>query len=372
MRTISMVCSLLFAIFSFVYLYIFQADILETLHFSLAHGRTVYAPFASSMILTIAFMGVNFCVSNYFKLEGKFHFLSYIPSFIFLVSLTDIRRGIYSEHYSSYNYWLYPLMVVVCLLFLFLGKRLFSITSNSNKDLYVLLNSNLSFLLLFFLLTIGFGNSDADFHHEIEMEHQIRSGNMEQALEVGEGSLQSTRTLTALRAMALAQKGELAERMFEYPQYYGSNGLIFPNDPMQVQRYTNETLRDMLGVDINASSNLKEQFARACHDETGKYLVLDYYLCSLLLDRKLDTFVQELDFFVDIDESLPKYYKEAIVMYKASHADCKLESHSGVEDRYKDYCWLKQTKSSSMDYYKQLREQFSETYWWYYDFGSKM
>ena len=37
------VCGFLFSIFSFIYLYVFQCDVLEALHFSLAHGKTHFA-----------------------------------------------------------------------------------------------------------------------------------------------------------------------------------------------------------------------------------------------------------------------------------------------------------------------------------------
>lgn len=42
-----------FSLFSFVYLYVFQRDVLEALHFSLAHGKTTFAPMASALVITL-------------------------------------------------------------------------------------------------------------------------------------------------------------------------------------------------------------------------------------------------------------------------------------------------------------------------------
>ena len=52
-RIMIAVCGLLFSLFSFVYLYVFQRDVLEALHFSLAHGKTTFAPIASALVITL-------------------------------------------------------------------------------------------------------------------------------------------------------------------------------------------------------------------------------------------------------------------------------------------------------------------------------
>ena len=51
-RILTVACGLLFFAFSFVYLYIFQRDVVEALHFYLADGKTQYAPFWTAFILS--------------------------------------------------------------------------------------------------------------------------------------------------------------------------------------------------------------------------------------------------------------------------------------------------------------------------------
>ena len=51
-RIITVASGLLFTAFSFVYLAFFQKDVLEALHYSLAQGKTVYAPWISAVVIT--------------------------------------------------------------------------------------------------------------------------------------------------------------------------------------------------------------------------------------------------------------------------------------------------------------------------------
>lgn len=55
-RIQTVVCGFLFSVFSVVYLYVFQRDVLEALHFSLAHGKTSFAPLASALIITLVLL----------------------------------------------------------------------------------------------------------------------------------------------------------------------------------------------------------------------------------------------------------------------------------------------------------------------------
>ena len=55
-RILSVACGFLFSAFSIVYLAVFQKDVMEALHYSLAQGKTVYAPWASAIILTVVLL----------------------------------------------------------------------------------------------------------------------------------------------------------------------------------------------------------------------------------------------------------------------------------------------------------------------------
>lgn len=80
-RIMIAVCGLLFSLFSFVYLYVFQRDVLEALHFSLAHGKTTFAPMASALVITLILLLLRWGVNSLLGLKGRVRALAYVPSF---------------------------------------------------------------------------------------------------------------------------------------------------------------------------------------------------------------------------------------------------------------------------------------------------
>ena len=58
-RILTVACGLLFSIFSFTYLAIFQKEVMEALHYSLAQGKTVYAPWMTAFLLTVVLLIVR-------------------------------------------------------------------------------------------------------------------------------------------------------------------------------------------------------------------------------------------------------------------------------------------------------------------------
>lgn len=59
--------------------------------------------------------------------------------------------------------------------------------------------------------------------------------------------------------------------------------------------------------------------ARICRDEIGRHTALNYYMSALLLDKKLDKFVSAVDMYCFEQDTLPRYYREALVLYKRTH-----------------------------------------------------
>ena len=100
-RIQTVVCGLLFSAFSFTYLYVFQSDILEALHFSLAHGKTHFAPLASAIIITVILLLLRWGVNSLLGLKGNVRALSYFPSCLILGALTDVGKDVYTGGYEG-------------------------------------------------------------------------------------------------------------------------------------------------------------------------------------------------------------------------------------------------------------------------------
>ena len=69
-RILTVACGLLFSVFSIVYLSVFQKDVMEALHFSLAQGKTIYAPWISAILITIVLLIIRWGVNGLVGLKG--------------------------------------------------------------------------------------------------------------------------------------------------------------------------------------------------------------------------------------------------------------------------------------------------------------
>lgn len=368
-RIMIAVCGLLFSLFSFVYLYVFQRDVLEALHYSLAHGKTVFAPLASAIVITLILLLLRWGVNSLLGLKGKVRALAYVPSFLVLCALTDVGRGVYMSSYYTPWTWLLPLLV---LLFVGLGywlRGLFRVQLNQEGSLWGLVNCNLTILLGLCVLTVCVGNTNRGYHHELEAEHYLRAREYDKVLEVGKRSLEASRNLTAFRAVALSHLGQMGDKLFAYPQYYRSDGLFFESDSLHTLRYTNDSIYYLLGVRPYAGEDRMVFLRNICYKGTGKYTSLDYYLSALLLEKQLGQFMEAVPDFYLPEDTLPRYYREAVVLYHAQQKDTIFPvADSLMIGRFKAYRTLQQKEGSSLEERNRMRREFGDTYWWYYDY----
>ena len=224
-------------------------------------------------------------------------------------------------------------------------------------------------LILLCLMTVLIGNTNRKFHHELEAERYLREHRYTEVLKVGEKSLEATRTLTVLRSIAMSRAGLLGEKLFAYPQYYRSDGLFFANDSMQTLRYTNDSIYYLLGVRPYTGEDRMKFLRNICYRGTGKYTALDYYLSALLLEKQIDAFGKALTDFYETEDTLSRYYKEALLMYRESHPDCPfLITDSILIKRYDEYHERKTDFASSVMERNGMRREFGDTYWWYFDY----
>lgn len=212
-RIQTVVCGFLFSIFSFIYLYVFQSDVLEALHFSLAHGKTHFAPLPSAIIITLILVLLRWGVNSLLGLKGEVRALAYFPSCLILGVLTDVGRTIYMSDYHTPWGWLLPSVLLVYFLLAFWLRRVFRVQLNTESTPTALMNSNLVILLLLIFMTVLIGNSNRTFHRELKAEHYLRNHQYNEVLKVGKNSVEASRTLTVLRTIAMSHTGTLGEKL---------------------------------------------------------------------------------------------------------------------------------------------------------------
>lgn len=367
-RILTVACGILFSAFSFTYLFVFQRDVLEALHFSLSQGKTVYSPVVGAAIITLVLLMFRWGINGLLGLKGLVRTLSYFPSCLLLGVLTDVDRTLYHGGSILGKWmWLLPLLLLIYVGIVYTWRRISRRWFNLEGSVLWLVNSNLAILFLLCLMTVCIGNSNINFHHELAVEKAIHEKDYVAALRVGRKSLEASRTLTVLRAFALSQSGEMGERLFEFPQYYGSKGLLFDPSSQEVLRIEVENLYHYLGAKPDPSESAMEYLARICHDEVGNHTALDYYLSGLLLDKELERFAKAAEVCFFEQDTLPRYYREALVLHRQSHSDYALQVRDSLMlERFGKFTVRQKEFVSPIEEKNQMRREFGDTYWWYY------
>ena len=369
-RIIAVASGLLFSVFSVVYLSVFQKEVMEALHYSLAQGKTVYAPWMSAIIGTIVLLVLRWGINALVGLKGPLKALSYFPPCLLLGVLTDVGHGVYhGEGISAQWAWLLPLLLV---LHVVIGKLLAhacKLWVNPDLEEGVMVNSNLFILLFLCLMTACIGNSNIHFHHELKVEEALRKQDYVMAREVGMKSMDPSRNLTALRAYAMSREGTMGEYLFQYPQLYGAAGLLMGISDDKALRLNADSLYVYLGARPALGEPAMNFFSRICEEESGNYTTMDYYLSALLLERKLEKFVQAFDELYTVRDSIPHYYQQALFLYDKMHPSNKPKVvDEAMEEQGKTYEEERNSLAGTIGEGNRMRRKFGDTYWWYYQY----
>ena len=367
-RILTVACGLLFSIFSIAYLSFFQQNVVEALHYSLAQGKTVYAPWISAVLITVVLLILRWAINALIGLKGPIKTLSYFPSCLLLGVLTDIGHGVYhGEGISSVWSWLLPL-----LLFLYVGigwilSRITRVWTNINVEIVV--NSNLLILLLLCFMTVSIGDSNVHFHHELQMEEALRKQEYEEARNIGKMSMDPSRNLTALRAYSMSREGTMGDYLFSYPQLYGAAGLLIEHSDHEALRMNADSLYVYLGAKPFLGESAMKFFQRICQEESGNYTTLDYYLSALLLEKKLDQFATSFEELYIVKDSIPRYYRQALFLHQKMNPVMGNEIVDEImQSQWEAYEKMKKELSGTVGEGNLMRRKYGDTYWWYYQY----
>lgn len=231
-------------------------------------------------------------------------------------------------------------------------------------------------------LYMGIGAAAPDYvHYELRTAGALRGNHPRQAYKIGETALATSPRLFALRCYLLAttDRQGLGHQIFKQPvPRGGSSILLFPTDRRQSLTLPADTLYRTLGSAPRPGESTLAYLRRcAVAAKTGnpheKYLpAIDYYLCALLLDRRIDLFAQEIRTFYPLrirQHKLPSYYAQALVLYTRSRTRPSIVYRDGaVEANLRDYSEMSDTISCADCRRNLLRRSYGETYWWWYEY----
>lgn len=361
-------CAVFFLLFTYLYLYCYQADILAVTQHVLSKGITHYNRFVGAILITLVLCLLQVGVYVVSKLNGLFHALTYLPSFLLLGILTDVTPNLKHEDYIGHWYWLFPLLMVAFGFVLWMCRQFETIhqQGNTGNGLRILW-FNLLTMVLMSLAACAIGNNDSLFHHRMRMETCMMESRIDDALSVGYNEAHTDSSLTFLRIWALSQKHLLGERLFEYPLMGKSNAMLPNGMSVHLMMVPEKRLYKQLGVVFKEKMSPKEYFVNLHTKGWAKPGACDWLLCAYLLDGDLDSFVKALPKYYDVESNLPKHYREALILYShIKNQPVIVYQHPVLEADYEDYQALRKKTLDPLLRYTNLRDNYGKTYWFYF------
>lgn len=324
-RIVALVSGFCFWIFSFVYLAVFQNDLLAVRSELLLPGKSAYNPWVGAVVITSVLWLLQRLIRKlkYFGIKG--YAFSYLPSFVLLgvITFSPERYGI-------------PLIVCVFGGTLLISLFFFAFWERGNVNITVLssLNFNLQELLLLCCLAVSIGNTNEDLHHELSMASAFGNQEYDKVLRTAPKSISVSEKMADYRIRALAAQGELGERLFEYPQYYTSLPVFSEKD-------------------------------------ADTRMAFNYSVASKLLNRDLEGFYEMTGKSGNPPDTPPRHYTEAMILYRYLHPELSFTiNDERLNDHFQAFLEfqtkLKNAHTSAIAAKNLMQREFGTTYWFYY------
>lgn len=338
-------CALTFIIFSFTYLYYYQASELALAQHVLSDGVTSYSRLPGAMLITAGLFVLQALIYAASRLSGRTHAVTYFPSFLILTVLTDISPDI--DRHFSFGLWMLfvPLLLIGWLAVVWICRKYkpFETQEVGSGFFSRMMWQNLLTMLVMIVMCCGISCGSKAFHYRASVEVALNEGQIDRALEIGENSDVADSSLTMLRVYALSCKRELGEKLFQY-QLVGDTQALLPN-----------------GGSVRAVllSN-KKILKQVKHDR-------DYPIIMALINCDLPRFADLLIKTYGKSGKYPKHYKEAFLLYDKTTVNPKYRFTSAVmEADYDDMMALLKTTNDIIQRRALLKENYHGTYWEYY------
>jgi hypothetical protein len=380
--TIRVMCAIVFLLFSFCWLFFFQADQLAMTQHVLSGGLTHYNPLWGALIIIFLLMLLQLIVFRIFRLAKRSHALTYVPSMLLLALVSEVSQQIESNGGVSVWTWVLPVLVLIVWGGVSWVAR-FAQEVESDRDFSLFSRPmwiNALLMALQIICVAWVGNTNAVYHYRMQTETLLADGEYQKALEVGKRSLESDANLLMLRMYALARENALGEKLFEYPitadieqilptsgrtrMYYCPEDSLYkflggrPAEPMTPMHFLD--LLERRDTTLNSPTPSLRASASP---------VVDYKLCGLLIDRQIDRFAREIGKYYELDDRLPKHYREALVLYTHSRSNPSVVYHHAVTDEdWRNLIELERCYPDPTERKGRVEDQYHGTYWYYYKY----
>lgn len=366
---IRLMCAIVFVIFSFFWLSFFQADTLSMAQHVFSGGLTHYNRWVGAILITSGLMLLQMAVYRLTKLNRRTYSLTYGPSLLLLGLLTDVTQDGGGDISYASSWWLALILLIIWLFYVFIARLLQQVEDADDTHIFSsTMWYNMLNLALLMICTAWIGNTNAVFHYRLKVEQCLLDGDVEGALKTGRKSLESDEHLLMLRMYALARQGALGEHLFEYP-ITGTSSQMLPTDSLShFMMYPTDSLYKFIGArPVGRMAPMRYLQLVERKDSVYRQFVGDYQLCGYLIDRKIDSFAKEIGRYYTINDSLPKYYREALTLYTHLRSHPVVVYHNSVMDEdYENLTQLERQYPHKTERKVKVEEHYRGSYWYYY------
>ena len=363
------ICNIVFVSFCFCYLYYYQADLLSLMQYTYSDGQTHYNHLWGAVLTALLLLSVNLLAIRRNKEFHTFSAWTFFPSAILLTFITGGRQT--EDLNLSFGFIACMSLIAVCLYVIFSKCICNFIRTNSEKinnnsfikNLWI----NLLIITVQFMYVCAFSNSDRLFHARLHVLQSLCEKDYDEALSTIVKLETSDRQLTTLIVYTLSKKNMLAERLFEYPLRGGSVSLL--PDSTLTSKFGFDEIYHHLNLKIPGDQiHNSIEFIR--HGRGRNKQAADYILCGYLMDKNLDAFVENITKYYDINDFLPKHYREALTLYVHSHTTPKVIFRNSIMDAdFQDYQNMEHDITDTEERKNKLRDTYGNTYWYYYQYA---
>jgi hypothetical protein len=179
----------LFLLFTVVFLFRVQSDVIGAAQHVFSHGRFEYHPLLGSLTITILIMVLAHFVRRFSRLPLRFVSLAYFPSCLCLAFLSDICTSAIDGSISlSRWYWLWPAGLLFYVLFVGTVRRIKEIIGDMYRPFINYFFSNIIIITLLFTFVGGMERTTDSMRYALRVDKYVAKGDVEQALKVGDNS----------------------------------------------------------------------------------------------------------------------------------------------------------------------------------------
>jgi len=344
-------CAIVFVLFTFSFLFYYQADLLAYTQHVLSKGRTHYDATIGAVLITVVLTLISFGVWSATKLDKEFHSLVYFPSLLLLTMMTSAHPVSQTQLLFPSWLWLVPVLLVGYVVFIAIHKQYQRIDPSPGHTHHLMRVAwiNITTLALMFLFVGLLSNHNNVIHYRLQTERLIKERRFHEALLVGKKSPDTDESLTMLRIFALSASHQLPEKLFTYP-LKGASKAMTPKP----------------GAACPLLLPAKIFSMQASRHAT------DYQLCRALLDKDIDRFAQLAlaHRLVNDSTKLPRHYAEALTLYTHLRSNPLIVYKNNVrETDYNDFQKVDRETADERERKNRLHDVFGNTYWYYYQYS---